>query len=87
MKAQLLLVEGPYDMNLISYASHHGEFPLELRVGSADEAAAMDEKEFHAAAYRRRSIEDMSASLMKFGAYDFVGMKPTRHSLVDVWVT
>lgn len=74
-------------MHLISYATYEQEFPLELRVGSGDEATAMDEDDFHAAVYRRKEVEDMPVSLMKFGSYDFIGMRPTRYTLVDVWVS
>ena len=85
MKAQIILRGGPWDMHLISYASHDGEFPTEIRVGSADEASGVDE--YQAGVYRRADIEDMPVSLMKFGAYEFVGMRKTTHALTDVWIT
>jgi hypothetical protein len=87
MRAQIMLMGGPWDMHLISYSSHGGEFPMELRVGSADEASAVVASDFHAAVYRRGDVENMPLSGMKYGVYTFTDMRQTKTSLVDVWVT
>jgi hypothetical protein len=86
MRAQIMLMGGPWDMHLISYSAI-GEFPAELRVGSADEAQAVDEETFHAGVYRLVDMEDMPLSLMRYGSYQFVGMRDSTYALIDVWVT
>jgi hypothetical protein len=86
MKAQVMLRGGPWDMHLLSY-DFIGDFPTEIRVGSADKATAIDEDSFHAGVYRYVDSEDMPVSLMKFAAYQFMGMRKTTHALVNVWVT
>ena len=84
MRAQILLREGPYDMHLVSYATHEQEFPLELRV--ADAECKDDVPDVWAAVYRRVEVEDAPVSLMKLGLYEFSGMKDSKASLVQVWV-
>lgn len=82
-----MLMDGPWDMHIVSYDTHGGFFPVELRVASGDEALSVDAEDFHAGVYRRGEVEKMPAGRMFYANYTFVGMKPSKHTLVDVWVT
>ena len=87
MRAQILMVGGPFDMQLMSVSGKE-TLPLHIRVASHNEfMEAVSEEHWHAAEYRLTAFEEMEASLMYLGTYKFVAMRETRHSLVDYWVT
>ncbi len=85
MRLQTLLFGGPYDHELVVIGDQDGEWPHEIRVGSADMAAAHDLDQIEVAVYGRGEIEEAQFGIF-LGAYHFVGMRESFPTLVQVWM-
>ena len=81
MRAQVLLMGGPYNERIIPIGTVDGEWPTEIRVASGDRE--IDGK-IDCQAYVKIDVSD--AWPIRFGHYRHVGNKLSARTLISVWM-
>ena len=86
MRLQTLLQQGPLDGEMIVVDDEEGEWPYEIRVGSADDASSHDEDKIEVWIYLMHEEPEEAIGRVWLGSYSYSGMKHVYPTLVHVWI-
>ena len=83
MIAQVMLLKGPHNEEIISLGTKGGAWPTEIRIAYGDGPAHPAEK-IDASVYVLDVMEKWG-STMYLGSYMYTGIKATKPTLITVW--